>query len=253
MLSPAAYHGYFDESGKFNDSTVVAIAGYVSSPLKWNRFSNEWRRTLDNYGISNFHAADCEHGVGEFKKLDKEKRTELLIRLIPIINKHIVFGVGFGYFVEDFKAVTIGRTQNSHPMIKDPWYGCFFMCVYSLLLEQMKKRTNSQDKVALVYHQNNEMQGRAQLYFAEHQKDNVDEGRITSLTFADDKDYLPLQASDLLVYETYKECHNQRYDPQRKVRKSFDALRSTNKILGGYADINALQHQVDIMKANNAF
>jgi hypothetical protein len=71
--TPASYIGYFDESGKICDSKVVSIAGNVSVPKKWDRFSKGWIRVPLDYDLSSFHAMDCEAGRGDFKNIDKVK------------------------------------------------------------------------------------------------------------------------------------------------------------------------------------
>jgi hypothetical protein len=45
---------YFDESGTHSGSEAVAVAGYVSTPDRWERFGQEWREALAAYNIEYF-------------------------------------------------------------------------------------------------------------------------------------------------------------------------------------------------------
>ena len=62
---------YFDESGTHDSSPVMCVAGYLFSAEQAARLDLEWADVLDRYKLSHFHAADCAHGVGEFKNLDR--------------------------------------------------------------------------------------------------------------------------------------------------------------------------------------
>ena len=112
MLSPATYDGYFDESGKLADRPIVAFAGFISTPKKWNRLSEEWVKTLQDFKVPNykdydrpvFHAnkcaADKEQSHGDFKNLSQVERVELEKRLTLIIDKHIVFGICAAIYID---------------------------------------------------------------------------------------------------------------------------------------------------------
>ncbi len=59
-------------------------------------------------------------------------------------------------------------------------------------------------------------------------------------------DVAPLQAADLLVYETAKSLNNRLYDPGRPFRKSMLALASKpNRLQGGYFDRDGVVQMLD--------
>jgi len=66
--------GYFDESGTHDDSSIVVVAGVVSSTQQWLKFDRKWRNALDAENLSTFHMTDFENRQGQFKDWPLEKK-----------------------------------------------------------------------------------------------------------------------------------------------------------------------------------
>jgi len=61
------FTAYNDESGHPNQEAVV-VAGFVASDAQWVEFERNWRDTLYLFGVNRFHAKEYFHSVGEFAK-----------------------------------------------------------------------------------------------------------------------------------------------------------------------------------------
>src|SRR5215510_9159874 len=57
---------YFDDSGTHASSSVVAVAGYVSTTVNWQSFAKEWRRLLRKEKVSVIHMAALQNLQGNF-------------------------------------------------------------------------------------------------------------------------------------------------------------------------------------------
>lgn len=59
------FTAYNDESGHPQQEAVV-VAGFVASDKQWVEFERNWNDTLHEFGVSGFHAKEYFHSVGEF-------------------------------------------------------------------------------------------------------------------------------------------------------------------------------------------
>ena len=59
------FTAYNDESGH-PDQEAGVVAGLVASDKQWVEFERNWRDTLHLFGVSEFHAKEYFHSVGEF-------------------------------------------------------------------------------------------------------------------------------------------------------------------------------------------
>jgi hypothetical protein len=57
------YTAYFDESGTHGSSEALVIAGYVASNPQWQEFDYEWKKALEDAGVTHFHMRDFAHSL----------------------------------------------------------------------------------------------------------------------------------------------------------------------------------------------
>lgn len=244
---------FFDESGKLSDpkQRVVAVAGFVSTSNKWSDFKNQWRRKLQEYGVSTFHMTDCEAGRQEFEGWDRRKCSNLIRELIPIIKKHVLFGVGAVMTTEDYVELTKGKSKTCSPYARDPYYGAFNYCLYVLLLE-IDKRVSQRKKIAIVCDENEETQGRTSDYYNQFRNNYNGGDRLISLTFSSDKDVLPLQAADFLAFETRRQALSKLYS-EHWPNWLWNLQLKKNFLFGGYLDREHLKQTIDMLKDKGLF
>ena len=69
--------GFYDASGKSNDSEFVTLTGVFASESVWERFEKSWREILDKYQISDFHTSEAMSLSGRFSPENGWSRTKV--------------------------------------------------------------------------------------------------------------------------------------------------------------------------------
>lgn len=100
----AAVVAYFDASGSPGDSSVVSLAGLVTTAEKWVAFSDEWQECLDVFGVSALHMKDFAHSKREFSSwwLNEPKRRRFLSALLETVENHIEYTVAAAVWIKDY-------------------------------------------------------------------------------------------------------------------------------------------------------
>jgi hypothetical protein len=86
--------------GKLVPSQML-VGGCVASESKWLKFSSEWRRALDDEGVSVFHAKDFYHFRRQFEWYTKDgekdlaRHESLRDRLADIITSNVDEAIAF--------------------------------------------------------------------------------------------------------------------------------------------------------------
>jgi hypothetical protein len=91
----AVVHGYFDESGKYSDHPVVALAGLCGSDSKIQSFDEEWRALLRHAGLTSLHMVKVlkhKQFSANIAAKTAPGRTEALKPFADCINKHLELG-----------------------------------------------------------------------------------------------------------------------------------------------------------------
>lgn len=84
---------YIDDSGN-SERPAFVLAGFVSTPPKWEAFSDEWRNILDmNPGVPYFKASEAFGLSGAFHRMPTHLRDEKVMLLAGAIKRHAQFGV----------------------------------------------------------------------------------------------------------------------------------------------------------------
>jgi hypothetical protein len=220
---------YFDDSGTSPSNHVAAVAGYVGSVAQWERFNIEWKQLLSEFGVKAMHRSALESSKGEFFGWTSAKKIEFIVRAQKIIKKRTYLPVGSAVIKADFDEV-IPKRMREHAG------GHFGWCVTETLALANRWAQNRKhaDPIDWVFEAGtkgqpkvNEMFNR--LYAIPEARKRL---RINSWSFRD-KSLLPLQAADVVAYETYKFVQNQVVDSGKfPVRLSaIDLLGEKNEYL----------------------
>jgi uncharacterized protein DUF3800 len=202
----AAMTAYFDESGTHKGSPVIIVAGCLSTNEQWAKFSEEWRAVLKRYGLDYFRMSQFENRKGPFKSLTDSDRHRLLEQLIGFIKIRQRIGIGIKLKVADYYEV--GR---DFPFLfhKQPYAFCAMQCQIQLRL--WAERNQHNEPIAYVYESGADYTGQilSAYDFARKIAPQLGDAlRLGSLSFGSKYDLLPLQAADVLAYETYKDVSN---------------------------------------------
>jgi hypothetical protein len=238
-----ALAAYFDES---KSEGVVTIAGYLGTVSDWNdRFIPAWQdRVLDQSPrpIREYKAANCRHGRGEFTDWTQQERTALTTSCVDIIvdNATLLNIVGIGAVVavrdmNDVDAVPASSSRRSPDIQGFAYCMCFWFVMEAAL--RLAEPHLGTDRLLLVFDDEKRLRHRAESVF----ESGLDEyphfrGRVHAPSFLDSQKILPLQAADLLAYETYKEMRNRAADPPRSVSRALSRLVEGRKHIAHYCD-----------------
>lgn len=221
----AVLRGYFDESYGDKNLRVYAIGGYVGYERAWKPVARNWKNRRLRDGVPFFHAADCEGGFGDdYKRLSKEKRTQLKTDLIEILAEEKRLG-GFScaVLIDDFHKVRDSSDRAKKVLGPSPYFLCF-QTVFSTICAQMEN-AGVNARVAYVFEEQEEFSGRAKNLYDQFKKINtVSAPRMGTLTYASKTSFVPLEIADNLAYETMKEILNHTFDPERPRRIAMQKM-----------------------------
>lgn len=220
----AVFVAYFDESGTQRGSPIVAVAGFIAPDKQWSRFQAEWEKVLQQEGISFFHATDWENRQGQFKGWDNNRRIAVYKKLIGIIQRRITIPVLTAVNTADYAETKLWETvQEEFP--KNPYGFCALTCMQ--IIAAWADQVKHDGPIAYVFEDGAVHRTELTSSLRSILKDEVNKRRFRfiSLTYADKREFSPLQAADILAYEACKDFRNQTVDGHvRRQRVSYRAL-----------------------------
>ena len=192
----AALKLYFDESGTHKSAAGIAIAGYVASTDSWLHFSEDWSVALKRFGVSCFHMTDWENRRGEFKGMKERERKRLYNKLVTIIHRYAEGGLAASFHVHDF--------QKADLLLGSPYIFCSTLAIAAA--NQWAETVSFDDELEFVFEKGAETASYFKRAFEAAQKNKqfAARFRLGSISYADRRRVVPLQAADILAYETYK-------------------------------------------------
>ncbi len=232
---------YGDDSADMKER-LFAVAGYVSTADEWDEFSREWLSVIHDScwptEITEFHATDCENQRGEFETWCKRDCTALVTRLVDVIvnpKYASLQGVGCAVMVEDLSSDPDSAKSSERVRVG------YLMCAQMmfLLVGGSALSRAHEELIEFTFDDRPGVRGRATKLF-ELLQNPPDRrlvpalmGRLENPIFRSSKTSPPLQAADLLAYETQKHAFNRRYDP-RPTRRSLERMIEGRKHRGAH-------------------
>ncbi len=211
------FRGYFD-AGKGGKPNVVSFAGYMATIEQWDRFSDMWKRLLDEYDLDNFHMTDYESRKAHpYRDWDDKKHLSFIKRAIDTINEHVVVGISYSIYLPSYEKIMSGEGEA----FEDPLPFCMVGCVREV--EHWARF--QKEPISYVLDQQQEGRGRIMDCMDTIQKSLHTPRFEGTWTFGDRRLILPLQAADIIAYESWKHWYNTRAaETKRDTRKSLRRL-----------------------------
>lgn len=242
---------YLDDSKNENEGIFV-LAGYMGTSDEWDgRFAPAWKRLINEapHPITEFRASSCRHGTGEFKSENgwtKQERKNLTIRAVDAIAEQHIIGVGVGVIGASVSEVVPGAEVSAPGQEFDLPLYVHSIALSSLLISIMQlTRFLGGDKARIVCDSQEGKVGKLSEVFAQAQSMYPILDRHTNCpVFEHSHEVLPLQAADLLAYETYKELKSRRENPPRDASKALDRMVRSRPHFAHYLD-ESVFHEVD--------
>lgn len=203
--------GTHDKTGLRPGAEVTALAGYVTTKRNWEIVSRRWKTAQRSFRAPDvFHMSELWREEPPYDKWSDTKRKKFLATLIRVVRDNTWFAIGGMVSNRDWNEVLPDRIKGNIGGKLDfshPYHFCFqmfFVRFMDYLTKDIDRRfprkSGFEEKVAFVFDQQKQFEPVASKGFRIIKELLGAEGRFTSLTFASKKDYIPLQAADLLAF-----------------------------------------------------
>ena len=220
---------YFDESigralsrqpdGSERHVKILCIAGYLMDSESTKRLCADWQAVLDWKGLSYFHMVDCAHGNGVFANLSKSDRIQVAARMMAAIKRHTLRGFAITVNIEQYNLFMPTRDR----LAGTPYSFCANAIMWRVNSWLDKLKFNG--RVAFFFEAGHASQPEADKVmrdiYALPEMTAVD--RYAGHAFVDKKLALPLQAADLLAWQSYTEIRR-KTEGKTHPRKDFASL-----------------------------
>jgi hypothetical protein len=209
---------YFDESGTHDGSVAISVAGYSARPEVWISFEKRWLDALGRYGLDHFHMTDFVARKPPFDRLTDPERHELMVSLVACVVDHDLGGVAAVMKRGDFP---IAANPALRRRASDP----YFLLMMRVLVHLALYAAHTRDRVMFTFDRRKKF---TELGGAMHSAmlsvhPWLNQFVADALVFGSTREFVPLQAADLLAWEAYRRgC-----DFSAKERRSFTLLRPT--------------------------
>jgi hypothetical protein len=212
-------HAYLDDSGTHADSPWCVTAGYFGSEKQWARLDGKWHTVLDSFGIEEFHAnrfwsAFDGGNVSEYRGWDRERSSKFIGELLNIIqDADRIFPVSCSVLMEEWhkltrdeKAYLTGAKHDDAGRLITPGApNKPFFLPFLTAISTVMDYCNPGQTVDFTSDNSPLFSGYAAQYLAEIKSWDIDKfKRIGGISFKDSKQAIPVQAADLLAYESYQ-------------------------------------------------
>lgn len=244
---------YFDESGTHAASPVLTVAGILSTDKRWNKFQTEWREILECAfteedrkcfpdGRAFFHMSDYDSHQGPYKGWDKQKHLSVIKQLIGTIRRRtqalfhaIVNKADYEEFCKDKPL----PENNYFALANGAYTFCIFKCLQQV--EIWANENHHYEPIAYIFESgpksNKSIEDIRRIVQGEGIRERF---RFGTITTADKRQLNPLQAADIIAFETHKEMMNAILPEKelREPRKSFTQILKGRSpmIYGGYCN-----------------
>ena len=201
----AILSSYWDESGKFKDHKTISFCGLCATSGKLEKFEEDWRELLRRNGLSYLKVSDALNADYQLSPIipaqTASERIDALRPFVSCLTQWFELGVAVGVGVEAFE-----RTAEDLKRQISGGDNPFYMAFRAALI-LFADYCQAGDSLAIVIDDDEET---AKHCLSFYRKTKIEDANLrsafSSITFADDKVYLPLQAADLLAGLVRLEC-----------------------------------------------
>jgi hypothetical protein len=195
-----ALHAYFDDSGTHAESEVVTVAGYISSAEQWKVFEQEWGSALNEWGLEFFHMSKFANKAPGYADWTDQDRRFRFARLVGVMNRHVIASVGIAIPKRAFDQIFPKKAKRFVG-------GAYGLAATACFLEvaRVLEPDYPSARIAYVFEAGTRGSGEISKVFNWNFDDREQRSKmkLLSITF-EGKEFLPLQAADILAYELYR-------------------------------------------------
>ena len=240
----AVFEAYFDESGDPADPKVevFTLAWLVAPAEDWKKFTETWNRLLRRHKVSMMHMTDFEHSIGDLKGWDKTKKDSFAAQLAGVLKTTFKLGTSHSMSVEIWNKVIAPSMETPYKKKRGPYIFLLQSCLEQLV--EYGKDLPSGERIACIFDENKLVSDAAKGHYTLLKEvrgwNNILEGSV----FESKRNFIPLQAADILAYEGYKDLVNIIAGQPRPRRKLLVNLMRSNRIKHSVLDLEGLWKDV---------
>jgi hypothetical protein len=196
---------YFDDSGTHQQSDIAVASCFISDVRRWKQFDTEWQTVLQEEGIadSGFHMADFVAQKPPFDGWGKTKRDRTVKGLVAVINKCAIIGTTTALTKSDYDRFVTGKLRDKLG------HNHYTFAVQSCMAHIEEWRIGMLDTQPYEYVFDLMGKGKHEILDL---FDSLIEHKLAvrfgieprGYSFQDRRSLLPLQASDILAWESNK-------------------------------------------------
>jgi hypothetical protein len=247
---------FVDDSGSGGDSPYYVLAGYAASPQVWDSFSEEWKRVLDlSPRLEYFKMNEAEGLKGQFDGFTREQRDARLNAFIDVVLSHGLFEASLAMQEKDYRDILYPILPGKYA---NPYYWPFIGMVTAL--SGLYRWSGSDEVVDFIFDRQNG-QEKQSLRLYEDFKVQYPLWRLGEVKFRSEAEFLPLQAADLIAWQTrrfmcvpegtratFKRLHSGRVRPYRKILKRRNLIEMAGAIEANLSKMQKLFGMEQIAK-----
>lgn len=237
----AVIRAYFDDSGTHDGAPVVVMAGFVGADDQWDAFDCQWKALLAREGISRLHMTDLSAGAGEFQGWESGRRDAVVHDFRQVIIDAGIAGIGHSVSRPDWDRHVTGHARA---LLGPAEQHLASFCIHDSV--DYAKSKHPGEPLAVIFDSGmaawDDMMNAARIHlFAGSQ----DSSPLVSVTPAVNVAFTPLQAADMLAWETYKYAQEWIATDGKAVhRPHFLRMLEKAPIDGGFASPRVIQKMV---------
>lgn len=196
-MPPFTLHAYFDESGKVRDRDVISFCGWLSPAKAWSRLIPKWEKLLADRTVKYFHACEIRKNGGSLDDF-----------AAALVEKYEGKAFAVALDAKHFR----GMSQKFRNRVNPNAHYMVFKAAVNMLLDAVEREEEtgpaSTVVLSLICDQDQETAGDCLKWVNKLKKSDPRANRkISSICFANSRNYIPLQAADLLANAV--RCHMQ--------------------------------------------
>ncbi len=188
---------FVDDSGSPNLHEWYVLAGYVSTPERWNHFSDKWQEVLDEDPKMEMFKGNrvyAKHTV--WSSMTEDDRSARLHKFIDVIGECTMRAAYVAVRRADYDEVL---RDHLYSEVRSPFYWLFLSMIKSL--ESCERHSGDTRRLNVIFdrddvHPEIALNLLKSQYFAMGFSQ-----RLAFVGFGDDESTIPLQAADLLAWQ----------------------------------------------------
>ncbi len=219
-------HGYFsevyvhslrafiDDSGSGGDSPWFVLAGYVGTCEAWDAFDEPWLAALkEPPRLKYFKSSEAESLKFEFAGFTKEQRNQRIDSLIEVIGKHALRAMYVRVKQQDYNEVI-------KPYIPERWDNAYYFLFTGIIAASTtaEKYAGTSRPIEFFFDNANRLKAPSRKLYGQVSDLPQFGNRVIDIHYEDEKEFLPLQAADLLAWQIRR-----RFSVEESPRPQFES------------------------------